>query len=350
MRIPFWQREQAHPTKAIDRLQNSRSSRQLIGIWTAHDFEKIVASLVRVKGSGKYARFVEKDSITIELEDSAQKTFRDLANDSSPRESDILFAGTELAAYQADGCLRLLARNGVTASELVAVGAIDPGLEIVDFEGKPLYRSLTNSVELATRTSITVIDRFAERDILDGGTGNNLLALGYWFLLGDRNPRVSEEDRLLVLNAKPNWQVYFLPASDGLDAKLPEIGFFNLDDGQDHVQSVNQIIDQCLASRKGLRLRVIFEKESGIKTSQTDDRVASSSLEEFGIQNIDSVATAFMANSFIDQLPVSIPDLTGNQNPKVLGSLTPGSLVNFRNFVHQSSKVTPSIMKLRDAI
>ena len=66
--------------------------------------------------------------------------------------------------------------------------------------------------------------------------------------------------------------------------------------------------------------------------------------------SLDAVATAFLANAFVDQLPVSIPGLTGNLSPRILGSLTPGSLVNFRNFVLETSKVSPSIMKLRDAV
>jgi 1,6-anhydro-N-acetylmuramate kinase len=77
-----------------------------------------------------------------------------------------------------------------------------------------------------------------------------------------------------------------------------------------------------------------------------------STLDDFGftVDSVRAAGVALLANSFIDQLPMSIPELTGNPCPRVLGCLTPGSIVNFRRFVLETSKVTPTVMKLRDAI
>ena len=84
--------------------------------------------------------------------------------------------------------------------------------------------------------------------------------------------------------------------------------------------------------------------------TEIDESIKYSTLEEFSIHLVAATASAFLANAFVDQLPVSIPEITGNTNPRVLGTLTPGSLVNFRNFVLEASKVSPAIMRLRDAV
>ena len=109
-------------------------------------------------------------------------------------------------------------------------------------------------------------------------------------------------------------------------------------------------MQKCLDVDPLLNLRLILSDDLGDVSAEPS--VLSSSLKEFGYsrQAIDAVSSAFLANAFVDQLPVSIPNLTGNQAPRILGSLTPGSLVNFRNFVLEASKVSPSIMKLRDAV
>lgn len=348
MRIPFWQRDQAHPTKAIDRLQKHRSSRLVIGVWTSSDYSRVTATLVQVKGTGKFARFEERNSASLAIEDSARKIFDDLLAEDSPRESDIQFASTELVSYQADVCRTLLSDSGVHASDIVALGVMDPGLQIVDFDGKASFRSLTNSVELASRTSITVVDRFRERDMIDGGNGNDLLALGYWFLLGDRNPKVAQEHRLLYLNRASQSRYYFLPASDGLDATLPAIELIP-SEVPDVESELSNLVERFRPQDESMSLIVVSEKPMPTNLGLAGETEIIS-LSDFGFSHLDSVATAFLANAFVDQLPISLPGLTGNQNPRVLGTLTPGSLVNFRNYVLQASKVTPSIMKLRDAI
>ena len=352
MRIPFWQRGQAHPTKAIDRLQNHRASRQIIGVWVDDNFSRVTASLVQVKGSGKFSRFGELQTAEVELESSAQQILQEVVRDENPGEVDIQFAGSELAVYQANCCRLLLSRTNTQASDIVALGVTDPGIRLADFEGREHYRSLTNAMELASRTSITVIDRFPERDILDGGNGTNLFALGYWFLLGDRSPKIAEENRLLVLACDGRTMIYYLPASDGLDSVLPEIevrevGTF---ESPGQADALKQWVAKYFEHSQPMSLRVVANSPLPFPVSEIDDTICFSLLDEFSIHRIEPVASAFLANAFVDQLPVSIPDITGNPNPRVLGCLTPGSLVNFRNYVLQASKVSPAIMKLRDAV
>lgn len=357
MRIPFWQSEQAHPTKAIDRLQSSRSFRRIMGLAVTGNFEAVVGAIVLVRGTGKHVRLKELGSVEVEFEDSAREVFLDLMGNQNPSESDIQFASAELACYQTNCCKTLLNQTGVNKNDLVAIGVTDPGVSYLDFDGNEQYRSLVNSAELAKQTGITIVDRFRERDRVDGGNGQNLFALAYWFLLADRDPRIAEENRLLVWRNELGPVAYYLPASDGLDAVLPAIQVrqFSRDESTRDASTCAAWIDELVqwgrAIDANLKLRVILDESIKVPEWSTDE-CAISGLEEFEVSGsaITAVASAFLANAFVDQLPVSIPDLTGNQTPRILGSLTPGSLVNFRNFVLETSKVTPSIMKLRDAV
>ena len=365
MRIPFWQRDEAHPTRAIDRVQVQRTSRRVVGIHVDSDFTAVNSSLLQIRGTGKHIRAKELHAHRYQIDESASEIFQELRDSKSPKESDIRFASSELTIAQNNCVNQLLAGSNTTKSQIVCIGSLDAGIWVEDFDGGKLFRSLTDAMAIASHTGVTVVDRFAERDIADGGNGHPLLPVCYWFLLADRNPKIAVENRLLLRisdSAEGRLaQATFLPASDGLDAVLPEVQFVEQelkenDSVSDFVSNACREIHQTGQAIERLILSDDFPDfdllvcELKPRDSPVDDQV--SALADFGFDDrgFDAAATAVMANGYIDQLPISHPDLTGNLNPRVLGAATPGSLVNFRNFVLETAKVTPTIMKLRDAI
>lgn len=364
MRIPFWQREQAHPTQAIDRLREHRSTRRVMGIHLNEDLSRLHGSLLQVRGSGKHARFRELAACESKLEDSACEQIRKLSESQSPALADVRFVSDELASYQTGVYHQLTAAVGLERSDLAIISLLDPGFGYKDFEGTVGWNAFSDALAVAKLTGVTVVDRFADRDRADGGNGQHLTALGFWFLLGDRNPKIAEENRLLLLCRHSGLVGYFLPASDGLDAVLPDIQVFEIQpersaEKAEGSQNLSDLIRDLLQRFPDLGLRVVQGDPKveqwiqGLDTGQFESQnVAMDPIEVFGFSSgsIDAAATAFLGNSFIDQLPASIPGITGNGNPRVLGSLTPGSLVNFRQCILEASKVSPSIMKLRDAI
>lgn len=367
MRIPFWQRDEAHPTRAIDRVQLQRTSRRVIGIHVNSDFSSVDSSLLQLRGTGKHIRAKEVHACSYPIDEPASEVFRELSTSKNPSETDVRFASTELTIAQNNCINRLLVGSNIVKSQIVCIGSLDAGVWVEDFDGGKAFRSLTDSMAIASHSGITVVDRFAERDIADGGNGHPLLPVCYWFLLADRNQKIAVENRLLlrVSNCdikQKRVQATFLPASDGLDAVLPEIQFF-----QQELKVNESVADfvskacQTIKQRNQTIERVIvadgfpdFDVSECdlLQNEGTESRDSISKLAEFGFDDrgFDAAATAVMANGYIDQLPISHPDLTGNTNPRVLGAATPGSLVNFRNFVLETAKVTPTIMKLRDAI
>ena len=65
---------------------------------------------------------------------------------------------------------------------------------------------------------------------------------------------------------------------------------------------------------------------------------------------LDAASAAIMAMMFVDQMPVSIPWLTGCAQPRTAGCLTPGSPASFRRLVMEMGDTRPPVMKLKDAV
>lgn len=75
-------------------------------------------------------------------------------------------------------------------------------------------------------------------------------------------------------------------------------------------------------------------------------------LHDFNYQSacLDSACAAMMGMMHIDQMPLTIPELTGSSVPRVAGRLTPGNLASFRRLIMEMGDTSPPVMKLRDAV
>lgn len=63
-----------------------------------------------------------------------------------------------------------------------------------------------------------------------------------------------------------------------------------------------------------------------------------------------SLVAALLGFMHIDQMPANIPSLTGANQQRILGRLTPGRPNAWRNLVREMADNEPSAMKLRDAV
>ncbi len=80
--------------------------------------------------------------------------------------------------------------------------------------------------------------------------------------------------------------------------------------------------------------------------------VAWSDPQDFNYQPacLESVSASMMGMMHIDQMPLTIPELTGSPIPRVAGRLTPGNLAGFRRLIMEMGDTSPPVMKLRDAV
>ncbi len=66
--------------------------------------------------------------------------------------------------------------------------------------------------------------------------------------------------------------------------------------------------------------------------------------------SLQATTAAVLGFMHVDQMPATIPWLTGARSPRILGRLTPGSPASFRRLVMEMGDSRPPVMKLRDAV
>ncbi|QEG22853.1 anhydro-N-acetylmuramic acid kinase [Mariniblastus fucicola] len=72
--------------------------------------------------------------------------------------------------------------------------------------------------------------------------------------------------------------------------------------------------------------------------------------ESMGDVDGPSILAAMLGFMHVDQMPANIPALTGAQQQRILGRLTPGRPNSWRNLLREMADHEPSAMKLRDAV
>lgn len=100
--------------------------------------------------------------------------------------SHLPLLATELAQVAAVAVMELLAEQGLSAEQTLAIGLHDPGLWTSADDGPRLFTGLCDPARLAEATGVTVVDELPARDLSKGGRGGPILALGRWLLLAER--------------------------------------------------------------------------------------------------------------------------------------------------------------------
>lgn len=70
----------------------------------------------------------------------------------------------------------------------------------------------------------------------------------------------------------------------------------------------------------------------------------------YSSMSLNAASAGMMGLMHIDQMPLSVPGLTGCMVPRVAGRMTPGSLSSFRRLIMEMADTNPPIMKLREAV
>jgi hypothetical protein len=81
-----------------------------------------------------------------------------------------------------------------------------------------------------------------------------------------------------------------------------------------------------------------------------DDRVRSIAELGFAPEFFSAMLVAALGAMHIDQMPASLPWLTGAQTPRILGRLTPGPPHQWRTLVREMADYHPPAMRLREAV
>ena len=209
------------PGNRIDREIADRSYRLAIGLSLENDLETIRGVLTVSQGHGKYLRLRHVVPKCADVPGIVSQSIRRVVDASKPGVLDLVAASSDLARCQAELVEELKTHAGKYVDRLLIVSSVDPGLWVCDEGGRRVFRGLGDPEVLSELCGITVIDSFPGRDLAAGGTGRGLGTLPAWILLADRATSVAGRDGMVFSIA--DWaQSCFLPASDGLDAELPE--------------------------------------------------------------------------------------------------------------------------------
>lgn len=226
MLIPFLSRSRQDlddPVRKIDRTLDDRRHRLIAGLCLSRDFAKIDAVLMVAAGHGKYLRIKHTEAQSQALPQNLQTDLQEITSKPNASVADMRQLLTDLAIHQASLFEKIKCRAGKYVDRILAIAVTDMGLRWRDFDGSQQYASLCDPVRLSQLTGTTVIDDFPARDVAAGGKGICLDALPLWFLHADRTHNIAADHRL-VLQLNSQSTGYWLPASDGLDSDLPNIG------------------------------------------------------------------------------------------------------------------------------
>jgi 1,6-anhydro-N-acetylmuramate kinase len=214
----------ADPGEAVSRVRRMRTRRHLIGFWFDTTRHQLQGTTLTSRGCGRWSEFHPGISATWSLEGAiSQELFRLKEREQVGRLETETF-GFDLAQWVAYKCQELIDRLGPLDDELLAVCFHDDGWRLLDFDRRPYFTPSVDASRLAELSGLSVISSLRHADVAAGGTGDPLDPLALWFLLADRSSRTAASSRVLLKLDAPAG-LYYLPASDGLDAEHPLIGF-----------------------------------------------------------------------------------------------------------------------------
>jgi 1,6-anhydro-N-acetylmuramate kinase len=347
-------------TQIVELHRRNQPYRLAIGLAIDASFAVVNGCLLLVQGSGKWMRRVHIERDQQRVPSVIAEACQALAADTNPTIGDWCRLRTDLADALAPCAQQLHVRAGRGVDRVLTIGVVEPGIWLTG-DGQSVHQPLVDAHRLAELTGLAVVDGFPERDLANGGRGGPLEPWPLWYLLADRDVRVSRQARVLV-RWTPSPQLIWLPPSDGWDGQPPDVRVWPavdenstgvVDDGI-LVKAVAEQVDQWADSYDELAILVDDGVPETISESLADavPRAEVQSLAARGFQRVrlESLAAAMLGLMYLDHIPASLPHLTGASETRVLGRITAGSAANWRQVVQCLADSVPPVMRLRDAI
>ncbi len=380
----------------IDHALDHRTHRLIAGISISDAFDQVRGVLVVSSGRGKFIRVKHCVEVETPITASLCKACNELVNVSHREMGSYTSVIADLAEVQSNCVERIKIEAGKYVDRLMAVSVLDPGIWASDFDGRQRYLSFCDATRLAELCGVSVIDHFPAADLAVNGNGKWLPALPLWLLAADRQPCVSNVERI-ILDIRDQVHLWRLPPSDGLDAELPLIGHWQWNGNGFHrttvpisgtcfdlhsksppnPTSIESLRSDQLAPALATLLREIVSEyshrrnieliyntahpkridvhelqSSRIQNGEVSSEVTCSDFSNLGVSPdaVDSVVAAILGLMHIDQMPANVPWLTGAESQRILGRLSPGRPSNWRQLIRMMADFKPAAMKLRDAV
>lgn len=246
--------------KRVESYQRTRRFRLMCGLHVDERFESIKGSLVITQGCGKWLRLHRQRTISTTIPAQLGQQCRDMSrianrvpapgtrppqDHTDPRVGftehrteppgeqriDQTFADwaaclNDLADLMSATIEPLLGLAGRLSDQVLATSVTGPGLWTRDFDGQIGHLSFCDPFRLAESSGLNVIDSFPSRDLQGGGSGRDIDPLAHWLIFADRTEPLAHSSRVLI-QLESSTKGTLLPASDGLDAELPQISLLS---------------------------------------------------------------------------------------------------------------------------
>jgi 1,6-anhydro-N-acetylmuramate kinase len=212
------------PAARIDRVLTDRSHRLSIGVGVDANLQSMQCALVMTRGHGKYLRVIHVVGEENELPSAIVENWSELHSAQSPSLSGYRQFMADMADLQIQAIEKVKQKAGKYVDRILFASVLEPGLWLADFDDSKIYCGLCDANRIAMQTGLTVIDDYPVNDVMAGGAGGPLAGLPLWLALSDRNSKVADQHRVALLLGD-QCEGYLLPASDGLDAQLPDVKF-----------------------------------------------------------------------------------------------------------------------------
>ena len=210
------------PAARIERTLTDRSYRLSIGVDVDAELRKMQCALVMTSRHGKHLRVAHVVGDETLLPKAVNENWNELRHSKTPPLAAYRQFTADLAELQIQAIEKIKRKAGKYVDRILFASVLEPGLWLSDFDGSRIYCGLTDAHRIADVTGLTVIDDYPANDVGAGGQGGPLSGLPLWLTLSDRNAKVADQHRVVLMQSE-TCEGYLLPASDGLDAELPEI-------------------------------------------------------------------------------------------------------------------------------
>jgi 1,6-anhydro-N-acetylmuramate kinase len=321
--------------------------RWLLGVAASARFGSLTVALVATLGSGLESQVEVVAHRRARLPRDLRKAFRHMRAGKLRSPADAALLAAQLAERQALLLDEFAADVAPVWSRIGAVAIEAPGLWRRE-AGLIGYAGLCDAARLADLTGLNVIDGFPYRDLAQDGRGGPLLLLPLWMLLHDaRKPRA-----LLEWSRRP--RISYFPASRDAAAAARATTVRVAADSGETVQAA--VVRYLRESPTPVVELVVGGRVSGdealesLQAQLSDLRVIPTGQLGIDAQAVKAAAVALLGLLHLDQAPANIAGVTGARTPRVLGRLTPGSVVNWHCLLRELAARRPNVVTLRSAV
>jgi 1,6-anhydro-N-acetylmuramate kinase len=323
--------------------------RWLLGVTASARYGSISAALVATLGSGLESgvEVVAHRSALLprNLRTSFQRLRHGLSRDAAPA----VVLAAQLAERQALLLEELASEVAPVWNRISAVAVHGPGVRH-RAQGLIAYVGLCDAARLADMTGLNVIDGFPDRDLAQDGRGSPLHLLPMWMLLHDaRKLRV-------VVDWGRRVGLIGLPASRDAVAAA-RTSFERIDLAANTDESASATVARCIRRQFPAVADVVLcgqwpgdDQFEALRAGLTGIRLQT--VDALGVPSaaLKAATVALLGLLHLDQAPANVPSATGARTPRVLGRLTPGSVVNWHHLVRELAARRPNVVTLRNAV